>query len=99
MAAPLTCRCVARHSPSAFVVNQHHVIPQSWGGPTVPENLVPLCPNTHTATHRLIDAYVAGNGDPGWRVKWRYTRLSRLLAARAWAGRPAKPTPTSLEHP
>ncbi|MGZ4663577.1 MAG: HNH endonuclease [Frankiaceae bacterium] len=93
------CQCVRQHSPSAYVPNVHHAIPQSWGGQTTPDNLVVLCPNSHTATHRLIDAYVRAGGDPGPVVRRGYNRLVRDLAARAWAGRPAHPTPTSLGHP
>lgn len=90
------CECVADHSPAAFVPAQHHVLPQSWGGLTVPTNLVWLCPNAHTATHRLVDEYVRHHGDPGWETRRRYSPFVRDLAARAWAQRPAKPTLTSL---
>lgn len=96
---PPVCRCVTKHSPAAYVVNLHHVLPQSWGGQTITSNLVPLCPNSHTATHRLIDAYVHAGGDPGPAVRKGYSRYVQQLAARAWAGRPPHPTPTSLEHP
>lgn len=77
----------------------HHVLPQSWGGQSVAANLVPLCPNSHTATHRLIDAYVHAGGVPPNPVLHTYNPFVRDLAARAWAGRPEHPTPTSLEHP
>lgn len=88
-----------RHLPSQFVSNAHHIVPQSWGGLTEPGNLVELCPNSHTAVHRLIDAYVRAGGQPPKAVLKPYNSYVRTLAARAWAGRPAKPTYTSLEHP
>lgn len=88
------CECVATHAPAAYVPVRHHVQPQSWGGPTVPGNLVVLCPNTHTATHRLIDEYVRAGGDPGWEVRRLFSRTSRALAVRAWEARPVSPTYT-----
>ena len=93
------CECVTAHSPAAYVGAQHHVLPQSWGGQTTKANLVWLCPNAHTATHRLIDSYVRAKGDPGWEVSRHFSPFVRDLAARAWNQRPGTPTITSLEHP
>ena len=92
------CECVADHSPAAYVPAWHHVQPQSWGGQTVKANLVLICTNTHTATHRLLDEYVRANGDPGWETKRHFGAYVRGLALRAWEQRPAKPTITSLAH-
>ena len=92
------CECVAAHSPATFIPAKHHILPQSWGGLTIEANLVWLCPNAHTATHRLIDTYVRVNGDPGWVERRRYSSFVRDLAARAWAQRPAVPTITSTHH-
>ena len=93
------CECVSEHSPAAFVPTYHHILPQSWDGPTVPENMVWLCPNAHTATHRLIDEYVRADGDPGWAVRQHFSPFVRDLALRAWEQRPSDPTITSVAHP
>lgn len=92
------CACVAEHSPAAYVPTRHHILPQSWNGPTTTANLVTLCPSSHTAVHRLLDEYVRAGGDPGWEVRRRFSAFQRDLAARAWAQRPAEPTITSLTH-
>lgn len=92
------CACVATHSPAAYVPAKHHALPQSWGGQTVPSNLVMLCPNAHTATHRLIDEYVRAGGDPGWETRRHFSAYVRDLALRAWEQRPPVPTITSLHH-
>lgn len=92
------CECVADHAPAAYVPTRHHILPQSWGGPTVDANLVTLCPSTHTAVHRLLDEYVRNGGDPGWETRRHFGPYVRGLALRAWEQRPAKPTITSLHH-
>lgn len=93
------CQCVTSHSPSAYVPTVHHILPQSWNGQTVPENLATICPNTHTAVHRLIDNYVRAGGDPGWDVRQHFSAYQRDLALRAWEQRPDVPTITSVAHP
>ena len=91
------CTCVATHSPAAYVVAKHHIKPQSWGGLTVPSNLIDICPNTHTATHRLLDDYVRNGGDPGWEARRKFGVLARALALKAWEQRPSdNPGITSL---
>ena len=93
------CHCVDVHSPAAYVPALHHILPQSWGGQTVPENLVMLCPSSHTATHRLIDEYVRAGGDPGWEVRRKFGVYVRTLARTAWDQRPHKPNITSAVAP
>jgi hypothetical protein len=91
------CTCVATHSPVAYVPHRHHIRPRSWGGPDAADNLIVLCPNTHTATHRLLDEYVRHGGDPGWEVRRQFGFLARALALRAWNERPSERPPlTSL---
>lgn len=92
------CPCVAEHRPASYVTNRHHIIPESWGGPSVADNLIDICPNTHTATHRLINAYIHAGGTPSWDVQQHYNALARDLAARAWAGRPSDHPPYTLAH-
>lgn len=93
------CHCVDHHMPKAYVAALHHIVPQSWGGKTTTLNLVMICPNTHTAVHRLIDEYVRHGGLPGWEIRQHFSVYQRDLASRAWNARPEKPTITSLEHP
>jgi hypothetical protein len=51
-----TCLCVKEHRPPFFEGNRHHVIPQSWGGKTVDDNLVDICMNTHGTVHHGLNA-------------------------------------------
>jgi hypothetical protein len=92
------CRCVTVHSPVAYVPTRHHIVPQSWGGPTIDSNLVTLCPSSHTAVHRLLDDYVRVGGDPGWETRRHFGEHVRDLAQHAWDHRPEHPTITSLSH-
>lgn len=89
------CECVTTHSPKAYVPALHHIIPESWGGPSTKANLIMLCPNTHTAVHRLIDEYVRAEGVPPWTVRRQFSFFQQRLAERAWEGRPANPRITS----
>jgi len=50
----LVCRCMADHRPHPLELNLHHVWPLGMGGPDTPDNLVPLCPTTHTNVHELL---------------------------------------------
>lgn len=93
------CHCVRSHTPGSYVAAWHHIKPQSWGGLSVPENLALVCPNTHTATHRLLDEYVRANGDPGYPVRRMFGEYVRAMVNTAWAQRPEHPTITSLVRP
>jgi hypothetical protein len=94
------CICVSDHRPPPLVLHSHHVVPLSWDGPDVPANRVTICPTCHTSTHMLLDLYVALNREPTpaeMRAKFGRipNRQMQVLAARAWASRPAHPTRTS----
>jgi len=93
------CPCAMTHGPGAYVPARHHILPQSWGGPTEPDNLIYICPNSHTAVHQLLNAYVHAGGEPAWSVLQHYNALVRDLAARAWVQRPSDHPPYTLAHP
>lgn len=81
-----SCACVKRHSPPVVVTDLHHVQPQSWGGKTVPENMIELCPSTHYTTHSLLNVYVrALPGQPDPKVVAAYPPFAQNLAKRAIA--------------
>ena len=92
------CPCVSMHCPAAYEPNRHHILPQSWGGQTVAENLIYICPNTHTAVHQLLNAYVHAGSEPGEDVLQHYNHLTRELAAQAWAQRPSDKPPYTTAH-
>jgi hypothetical protein len=52
------CISSARHIPRISRTVKHHIVPESWGGPTVDSNLVDLCDNHHYNVHTIIDEYV-----------------------------------------
>lgn len=93
------CRCVSVHTPSVYVPNHHHILPQSWGGQTVAENLVYLCGNSHAAVHQLLNQYVHHFGLPPWEVRVHYNPQVRDLAQRAWDQRPSDKPSYTLAHP
>ena len=89
------CVCVSSHTPSAYVPHKHHIIPLSWDGPDTADNIVMLCPNSHTAVHRLINDYVRAGGEPSWEIRRQFGPYVRKLAAIAWENRPQEPTYTA----
>lgn len=93
------CECVSIHTPSAYVPNHHHILPQSWGGETEDANMAWLCPNSHTAVHALLNEYIRHGGMPSWEVLEHYNVLVRDLAIRAWAQRPSDRPPFTVAHP
>jgi hypothetical protein len=84
------------HAPVPHVIHTHHVLPQSWGGDTVPANLIDLCPTGHYNVHHLIDAYIRSAGDPGWDVTRHYGLAERVLARKAWDQRPSERPPFTV---
>lgn len=94
------CHCVVEHRPQPLVLEAHHVLPLSWAGPDVPENRVTLCSTAHHGTHALLDLYVTLGREPlRHEMQTKFgtvpNKLIQVLAARAWAQRPAHPTRTS----
>jgi hypothetical protein len=71
---PVQCRCVKQHHPAATSLDAHHVWPEGHGGPTVPENLVWLCPTCHRNVHEILDTWArAGAPHPiGHHNQWAY---------------------------
>lgn len=57
------CSCVKNHHPEPKRLNVHHIWPQGHGGPTVPDNLITICPNTHNNVHELLDHMLRHNGE------------------------------------
>lgn len=82
------CRCVSRHVPAVTHVHRHHILPLSWGGPDVEENIEWLCQTTHENVHVLLREYVRYGGEPPWRP-WRQqvSPFTRALAEAAWEQR------------
>ena len=81
-AAP--CSVHRRHSPRSHVNEVHHVWPRGDGGPDLAANRVVVCATGHNSVHALLDAYRRAHGDPGWRVRRRFTRGERALAETGW---------------
>lgn len=51
------CACVGEHRPTSAMNHWHHVLPLSWGGSDLKENMVPLCPTGHAVVHVLLDRW------------------------------------------
>lgn len=82
-AAP--CTVHRYHSPHVAGCDVHHILPRSWGGPTVRSNLVTICPSGHRNIHELLAEYVRVKGTPPWDVLEGWGPAERALAAKGWA--------------
>jgi hypothetical protein len=83
-AGPVTCPCVASHSPQPVDVEIHHVLPTGWGGPDTADNRIPLCPTAHSSVHWLLAAYRRHEGTPPWEIRRRLGPYLRGVAAEGW---------------
>lgn len=54
------CKVHGYHWPRPSRSVKHHIWPQEYGGPTVPDNLVWTCDTGHYNIHALLDAMLAG---------------------------------------
>lgn len=79
------CRCVRWHRPALDATHQHHVVPLGWGGNNRIHNLTALCPTSHDAVHRLLNAYKAHDGPPPWSVRRQFNAHVQEVAAMGWA--------------
>lgn len=73
------CKCVSKHVPRALELHRHHVWPLGEGGPDAGENLVVLCPTTHSNVHRLWRLYEQHNGRPPWDILRNYSEYARAI--------------------
>lgn len=73
------CPCVATHVPAAVLLEYHHIWPQEFGGPTVPENLIWICATAHNTVHTYLRAFLRAD---------RVLRISELREALAAKGYP-----------
>lgn len=48
------CACVWEHRPPVLELHRHHILPLYLGGPNTADNIVWLCPTTHTNVHELL---------------------------------------------
>ena len=78
--AGVDCGCVATHSPPSVLLEHHHVWPQEFGGPTVPDNLVWICASTHNSVHVFLRLFAAAK---------RSLSVDELRAALTAGGYPA----------
>jgi len=74
------CTVHSTHQPTSHINEKHHIWPQEYSGPTVPENLVVVCATGHNSIHDLLAKWLKTGGDPGWDVQRHYTRGERELA-------------------
>lgn len=80
--------CHGGHCDEVQTFDKHHVIEQSEGGATVPENLAVICPNTHRNTHDLYALYDEYNGLVP-RGLLGYPRIARRMARARWHAKQA----------
>lgn len=70
------CALHRYHRPAVLETERHHVWPLGMGGPDTPDNIVNVCPTSHSAIHVLIRALVKGQALPkaGRRERYYATR-------------------------
>jgi hypothetical protein len=81
------------HSPDVHVAQVHHILPISWGGPTVPDNLTHICATGHDLVHELLNLYVRFDGEVPWEAEQHFGTQERKLAQLAWQARTPGRTP------
>lgn len=48
------CICAADHHPDPLELERHHIWPLGMGGSDAEENVVWVCPTTHTNIHEIL---------------------------------------------
>lgn len=56
--AGAVCLCRSEHAPAPLEYEAHHIWPLGMGGPDEADNLVWVCPTTHTNTHEILRLFV-----------------------------------------
>lgn len=80
----ITCKCVRRHHPKITIIDKHHIVPLSWGGPDVPENMIPICSNQHRLVHELLTLYKKRSGYVLPSELRKFPRFTQALAKKGW---------------
>lgn len=99
------CECTRRHSPPVLEGNWHHVRPRGMGGGNIPENVIFICPTTHTNAHEILRELVRANAPLPRRRAWpQYAYNVALTGFTRWKenthGNPLPPdSPLSLPLP
>lgn len=75
--------CLHKH-PKTLIGDVHHIQPQAWGGLSVEDNMVLVCPNVHRMTHTLLNIYKKLGAEPAWSVRRQYGKQIRFLAESGW---------------
>lgn len=60
-------------------IDAHHVWPLGMGGPDVPANIIPVCPNGHRDIHSYMRLLLT-NPKPPWTERRKYGRKTRFFA-------------------
>lgn len=69
----MNCTIHKFHSPIPKDIERHHIVPLSWGGPDIQENIVIVCPTGHTNIHELLREYQAAD-QRGEVLSWETLR-------------------------
>lgn len=78
-------RCIAHVHTYVTSEENHHLQPQSRGGPTRADNLVWLCANAHGDVHFYLDLIEHHRGvKVPWEIAQHYSPAVRRIAVRGW---------------
>lgn len=76
------CPCVVTHVPTINRTQRHHIFPLGMGGPDTPENVTPVCPNTHDQTHLILEEFRRTGASRARRRD--ENRYAHSLAIKGW---------------
>jgi HNH endonuclease len=93
-----TCNCVGKHIPKPMELHRHHIWPVGEGGPDTKENLLTLCPSTHSNVHRLWRLYEKHDGRPPWEILRNYSEYVRWVVEKGRELRRASEQSQSRPH-
>lgn len=84
------CRCVTRHNPLPYLIEQHHIFPKAYQmhllGSVQHNETVPLCGTAHNIVHAILDATLNGQPPPRSNAYLRGLAAQGLAAIRAAGG-------------
>jgi hypothetical protein len=78
------CVCVKNHNPEPRELHRHHVWPTGKGGPDISENLLWLCPTTHSNVHMLWREYEKCESTPPWETRRQFSNYCQQVVHSGW---------------
>lgn len=73
--------CAVHHHRDYTPLDAHHIWPKAQGGPTIPWNLVTVCPTGHREIHEYLALLLkTDDGKVSWLKRRKYGRYVQTYA-------------------